>query len=106
MIFEKLANIVTKHYKKVLIAWILILLCSVPAILQVDDVVSYETMTVDSGHYESLQAMDIISTEFQGTVANATIIIVLQSDNVTDAASRDYVLNLQDRISSTDELKE
>src|SRR5512137_2725977 len=106
MVFDKLANVITKHYKKVLIAWIAILIVSVPAILQVNEVISYETMSVDSGDFDSLEANEIIATEFQGTVANGTIIIVLQSDNVTDAASRDYVLDLQSRVLTSDDLKD
>lgn len=51
MIFDKLANVITKHYKKVLIAWIIILIVSVPAIMQVDEVVSYESTGVTAGDY-------------------------------------------------------
>src|SRR5512137_443399 len=96
--FDKLANVITKHYKKVLIAWLIILIVSVPAILQVNEVVSYENTGVTSGDYESVKATDIINSEFQGTVANGTILIVLQANDVTDVASRDYVLSLQNKI--------
>ena len=106
MLFDKLANVITKHYKKVLIAWILILIISVPAILQVNEVVSYESTGVTSGDYESVKANEIITSEFQGSVANGTILIVLQSDDVTDAPSRDYVLSLQDKVLSSTELND
>jgi RND superfamily putative drug exporter len=106
MIFDKLANVITKHYKKVLIAWIIILIVSVPAIMQVDEVVSYESTGVTAGDYESVKAAEIISSEFQGSVANGTILIVLQADDVTDTASRDYVLSLQDKILSSTELED
>jgi len=105
MVFDKLANVITKHYKKVLIAWIIILIVSVPAIMQVDEVVSYESTGVTSGDYESVKANEIITSEFQGSVANGTILIVLQADDVTDTASRDYVLSLQDKILSSTELE-
>ncbi len=104
MLFDKLANVITKHYKKVLIAWIIILIISVPAIMQVDEVVTYENTGVTTGDYESVKASEIISSEFQGSVANGTLLIVLQSDDVTDAASRDYVLSLQGKILTSDEL--
>ena len=106
MLFDKLANVITKHYKKVLIAWILILIISVPAILQVNEVVSYESTGVTSGDYESVKANEIIISEFQGSVANGTILIVLQADDVTDAPSRDYVLSLQDKVLSSTELND
>jgi putative drug exporter of the RND superfamily len=104
MVFDKLANTITKHYKKVLIAWIIILIVSVPAIMQVNEVVTYENTGVTTGDYESVKASEIISSEFQGSVANGTLIIVLQSDDVTDAASRDYVLALQEKVLTSDEL--
>lgn len=106
MIFDKLAKVITKHYKKVLIAWIIILIVSVPAIMQVDEVVSYESTGVTTGDFESVKAAEIISSEFQGSVANGTILIVLQADDVTDTASRDYVLSLQDKILSSTELED
>ena len=105
MVFDKLANVVTKHYKKVLIAWIIILIVSVPAIMKVDEVMSYESTGVTAGDYESVKATEIITSEFQGSVANGTILIVLQADDVTSTASREYVLSLQDKILSSTELK-
>ena len=106
MVFDKLANLVTRHYKLILIAWIIILIISVPAIMQVDKVMSYESNGVTSGDYESVKAAEIITSEFQGSVANGTILIVLQADDVTDVSSRDYVLSLQDKIMSSTELQD
>ena len=56
MVFDKLANVITKHYKKVLIAWIVILIVSVPAILKVSEVMSYNSTGVTVGDYESVKA--------------------------------------------------
>ncbi|MEM0448342.1 MAG: MMPL family transporter [Methanomassiliicoccales archaeon] len=106
MVFEKLAHFITKNYKKVLIAWLVVLIISVPAILQVNEVISYESTGVTTGEYESVRAAEIISHEFQETVANGTIIIVLQDDDVTDVGSRDYVLLLQEKILSSPDLND
>ena len=103
--FDKLANVITKHYKLVLVAWIVVLLASIPAMMQVDEVINYESTGVTEGDYESVQASEIISSEFQGTVANSTLIIVLQADDVTDASSRDYVLALQNGVLSSTEME-
>ncbi len=101
--FNKLANVITKHYKLVLVAWIVVLLVSIPAMMRVNEVINYESTGVTEGDYESIQASEIISSEFQGSVANSTLIIVLQADDVTDANSRNYVLALQNGVlSSTD----
>lgn len=95
MIFDRIAKTVTKRYKLIIVIWIIALLCSVPAMLSLNDVVSYESDMSSAGDSESTQASDIISDEFQSSVSNGTIIIVLQSDNMTDAEARDYVLTLQ-----------
>jgi len=105
MVFSKIANGITKHYKIVIVAWIVALLISVPAILQVDKAVQYE-VTFDAGEeYESIRANEIIAEEFQTSVANGTLLILLQADDVTNAIVRDFVLALQERIDSSQELK-
>jgi RND superfamily putative drug exporter len=106
MILDKLANVLTKHYKKVLVAWIIILLISVPAIIQAGDVLKSQSTGVTTGDYDSVKAAEIVSSEFQTSVANGTLIIVLQSDDMTDATSRDYVLALQQKILSSTKLKD
>ncbi|MEI6796412.1 MAG: MMPL family transporter, partial [Methanomassiliicoccales archaeon] len=103
--FDKLANVIVKHYKKILVAWVIVLIVSVPAMLMVNDVVVYEENSLATGKYESLQASAIISQQFQLSVANSTIIIVLQSDNMTDAHARDFVLELQNQISTSSKIQ-
>jgi RND superfamily putative drug exporter len=105
MIFDKIASGVTKHYKMIVIVWIVALLVSVPGILQVNDAVQYETDFGTGDGYESLQAAKIISEQFPNSEANGTLIVLLQSDNMTDASSRDFVLELQDRIAGSQDLK-
>jgi RND superfamily putative drug exporter len=105
LVFEKLANGITKHYKKILVAWIIILIAAVPAMLQVGNVVVYEETGMASGKYESLRAADIISEEFPITVANSTIIIVLQNQNMTDEHARNFVLELQERIYASSKIR-
>jgi RND superfamily putative drug exporter len=106
MLFDRIANGLTKHYKKVLIVWIIILLISVPAILQVNNVIDYQQTQSATGNYESVQAQNIISAVFQKSVANGTLLIVLQANNITDANSRDFVLELQQRIENSSNVKD
>jgi RND superfamily putative drug exporter len=105
LIFEKLANGIVKHYKKILVAWVVILIAAVPAILEVGNVVTYEETSMASGKYESLKAADIISEQFTTTVANSTIIIVLQNQNMTDAQARNFVLELQRQIYTSTKIR-
>jgi uncharacterized membrane protein YdfJ with MMPL/SSD domain len=105
MVFEKLANALTKHYKLVIVLWIVALIVSVPAIMQIDKAVQYQSNFGTGDTYESMQAQEIISENFQTSVANGTLIIVLQDDNITDAEARDFVLALQDRIQTSPDLQ-
>ncbi len=105
MIFDRIANSITKHYKMVLIIWVIALLVSVPAMLQVNSVVQYQETQMASGDYESLQAQEVVSQQFQSSVANGTILVVLQANDVTDAASRDFVLALQQRILASNDIR-
>jgi uncharacterized membrane protein YdfJ with MMPL/SSD domain len=106
MLFDRIANGLTKHYKKVLIAWIIVLLISVPAIMQVNNVINYQQTQGATGNYESVQAQNIITADFQKSVANGTLLIVLQANNITDANSRDFVLELQQRIQNSSDIKD
>ena len=105
MVFEKIASGVTKHYKIIVAFWIVALLLAVPAMLQVNSAVQYNSDFGTGDGYESLQAQNIISEQFQSTEANGTLIVLLQSDNITDASARDFVLKLQENIESSSNIK-
>lgn len=102
MVFNKLARTVTKHYKVIIVIWMIALLLSVPAMMSLDDVVSYDTEMTSEDTSESTLASQIVAENFQGSVANSTLIIVLQSDNMTDADARDFVIDLQQELVSAD----
>lgn len=102
MVFDRLANTVTKHYKLIIVIWVILLLLSVPAMMSLDSVVSYDSEMTSEDQNESTIAAKIIADNFQGSVANSTLIIVLQSDDMTTAEARDFVLELQNDLTSAD----
>lgn len=101
---DRLANTIIKHSKAIVAIWLVVLLVSVPALLQVDSVVNYQITEGASADYESLKAADIIEKNFQTSVANGTVIVVLQSNNVTDPEMRDFVIALEERIRSSSKI--
>jgi len=105
MMFEKIADGVTKHYKKVIVVWLIALLLAVPAMLQVGNVMDYQNDLGSTEGYESMRAQRIIEENYQGSVANGTMLIVLQADDVSDPAVRAYVLELQQRLGSSSDLR-
>jgi putative drug exporter of the RND superfamily len=101
MIFDKLANVITKRYKLIIAIWIIALLIAVPAMLSVNSAVQYNTDMTAGQDNESLRVDQIVKANFQSSVANSTLIIVLQTDNMTDAQSRDFVLELQKELEAS-----
>ena len=76
---------------------------SVPAMLMLNDVVSYGSdMTSGEDTSESDRAAQIIAENFQSSVSNSTLIIVLQSDDMTEADARNYAIELQQDLESAD----
>jgi len=102
MVFDRLANIVTKHYKLIIVIWVALLLLSVPAMMGLNDVVSYDSEMTSEDRNESTIAAEIVADNFQGSVANSTAIIVLRSDDMTNAEARDFVLKLQNDLTLAD----
>jgi RND superfamily putative drug exporter len=70
--------------------------------MSLDSVVSYDSEMTSEDQNESTIAAKIIADNFQGSVANSTLIIVLQSDDMTTAEARDFVLELQNDLTSAD----
>ena len=104
--FDRLADIVVKHHKLVIITWVIILVISIPAILGANSVINYSQTGGTGGTTESQQAQNIISSEFPQSVANGTLIVVIQSDNMTNAATRNFVLQLQDQIATSNNVQD
>lgn len=101
MLFEKIADGVNRHYKKIIVFWVVALLLAVPAMLQLGSVMDYQMDLGSGDDQESVRAQRIIEQNFQRSVANGTIMVLLQADNMTDPFMRNYVLELQQRILSS-----
>lgn len=101
MLFEKIADGVNRHYKKIIVFWVVALLLAVPAMLQLGSVMEYQMDLGSGDDQESVRAQRIIEQNFQRSVANGTIMVLLQADNMTDPFMRNYVLELQQRILSS-----
>ena len=96
MVFQKLADVVTRHHKLILIVWIVALLCMAPAITKVNDVLVYQESEMVAGDQESLVAQSIIDEQFPTTLANSTLMIVVEGQDVGSAEVRDFCLALGD----------
>jgi RND superfamily putative drug exporter len=104
MIFDKLANVITRRYKWIIAFWVVALLVAIPAMLNVGNAVQYDTDMSGGQDNESGQVDKIIKANFQSSVANSTLIIVLQSYNMTAAQSQEFVMTLQQRLGASSDI--
>lgn len=96
--FSKLADFIIKHYKFVIIAWLIILFYAFPLIFKINDVVIYSETEVNLNKLESIKAQNLIDENFPGQIANSTIMIVIQNSDVTSREVRNYSTSLYNNI--------
>ena len=105
MIFARLANTVVKHHRKILVAWIIIVLVSIPAVSKVNDVLAYQESEMVTGDIESLRAQDIINEQFPTSLANSTLMVVVTGPDMTSQEARDFALYLGDLVAQSDDIR-
>ncbi|MGQ9583051.1 MAG: MMPL family transporter [Thermoplasmatota archaeon] len=96
MVFRALADKVVGNHKKVIALWVALLVASVPLTLRLNDVLVYEETEAggEEMRAESITAAEIVEREFPGVEANSSLIIVVRGE-LSTAASRDYLLELE-----------
>ena len=100
MVFDKLANLVVRRYKTILIIWIAVLLYIAPAISRASEVLVYQESEMVEGESESLIAQTIIDEQFPTSLANSTLMVVVTGPDVGSAEARDFCLDLEDRATA------
>jgi RND superfamily putative drug exporter len=98
MIFERLGNIVVKRYKLILILWVIVLLVCTPVILNADQVVTYQQQTMSAGTTDSDKASVILTEQFPTSTANSSMIIIVETDDVSSSQTRDFILSLEHQV--------
>jgi len=96
--FNKLADFIIKHYKFVIIIWLVLLFYAFPLIFKINDVVVYTETESGLNKLEAIQAQNIIDENFRGQIANSTIMIVIQNSDVTSLQAREFSTNLYNDI--------
>ncbi|MBN1678197.1 MAG: MMPL family transporter, partial [Candidatus Thermoplasmatota archaeon] len=105
MIFSRLADSVVKHHKKIIVAWIVLVLVSIPAMSKVNDVLAYQESEMVTGDIESLQAQEIINEQFPTSLANSTLMVVVTGPDMTSEEVRDFSLYLGDLVAQSTEIR-
>ena len=93
MLFTRLARAIIKHNRAVFVIWIVALAISVPAILQVQNVIVYSETAYNPKSSESSIAQSIVSKEFSISQGNSVVVVITSTD-VRGNDVRDFTLNL------------
>ena len=93
MLFTKLARLIIRHNKAVFVIWLVALVLSIPAILQVQSVIVYNETAFNPKNSESSKAQDIVSREFSIDQGSSVIIVITASD-IRGNDVRDFTLSL------------
>lgn len=104
--FARLGRTVAKHPVKVLVIWLILLLASLPLIFSVSEAIAPGTGEFDAAATESTQAQELINEQFPGSLPNSTAIIVIQAPDVTNEATKGFVLDLEDELLAPGTLEE
>ena len=106
-VFRGIGSFVTKHYRLMVLLWILVFVGAVVAnqVWPVDKVISYDQTSLLPKDTESAQAQAIFDREFGGNRANDSAIIVLSANDTTTEFYRWFVSDVSDAIAISSNLK-
>ncbi|TMI27397.1 MMPL family transporter [Candidatus Bathyarchaeota archaeon] len=93
LVFVRLARTITRHNRAVFVLWLLSLVVSVPAILQVQSVIVYSETAFNSKGSESSLAQDIVGRQFSIN-QGSSVVIVISSGDVRGNGIRYFTLTL------------
>lgn len=98
MVFARLADLIIRRHKAIIIAWIILLLIALPFAPRVGEVLVYEETEMAPNQLESEKAMEFISNEFGDVMSAASTIIVLTSDDVLDDDTKDAIYRIEKEL--------
>src|SRR5437762_4985447 len=93
MLFTKLARLIIRHNRAVFVIWLVALVLSIPAILQVQSVIVYNETAFNPKNSESSLAQNIVSNEFSIDQGSSVIVVITASD-IRGNDVRDFTLAL------------
>src|SRR3989449_3529524 len=96
--FARIGAFVGRRYKLIIFFWILLFASSFPLSQQLAQVTTSSTSGGQSSSSQSALAQNLMAQEFPHPQSNASAIILLQGNNVTDNATKIFTLHLEQRL--------
>lgn len=81
MVFDRLADFITKHAKMVVLIWLLVLVASAYPAMHASEHLSYDTNSMGSADTESIKGMEIIGAHFQSQISSETMQMIIVETN-------------------------
>jgi RND superfamily putative drug exporter len=104
--FAGLARGIVKHHKKIVVVWLLLLLASIYPLQFVADAVVYEEAGFAPPDVESMRAQDIIDEQFPTSMANNTVIVVIESSDIASDDVRDFAIDVESIVRGSSEIRD
>src|SRR5438094_503439 len=98
--FARIGSSVGRRYKLIIVFWILLFAASFPLSQQLSQVTTSSTSGGQSSTSQSALAQNLMAQEFPHPKSNASAIILLQGNDVTDNATKIFTLLLEQRLES------
>src|SRR5467141_4939361 len=96
--FARIGSFVGRRYKLIIVFWILLFAASFPLSQQLSQVTTSSTSGGQSSTSQSALAQNLMAQEFPRPQSNASAIILLQGNDVTDNATKIFALRLEQRL--------
>src|SRR2546425_9407613 len=93
--FARIGAFVGRRYKLIIVFWILLFAASFPLSQQLSQVTTSSTSGGQSSTSQSALAQNLMAKEFPHPQSNASAIILLQGNDITDNTTRIFTLNLE-----------
>jgi RND superfamily putative drug exporter len=96
--FARIGSFVGRRYKLIIVFWILLFAASFPLSQLLSQVTTSSTSGGQSSSSQSALAQNLMAQEFPHPQSNASAIILLQGNDVTDNATKIFTLRLEQRL--------
>jgi putative drug exporter of the RND superfamily len=99
--FGKLGHLISKRKYAIIAVWLLLLAIILPVVLTATGVNSLQFGSSTDGNIESGVASDIIKAQFQNSVSNDSLIIIISTNNASSISTQRFIEELVTKINTT-----
>ncbi len=99
--FGKLGRLITKRKYAIIVVWILLLAIILPIVLTASSLTSLTMNSSTESNVESAKAGDIITAQFQKSVSNDSLVIIISTNDASSLATQRFIDELTQQINES-----